>query len=260
MKIYSEYAPNISGKGKFLSRLFPELRKLGAEILSTPDGADVKLALTRIRTTHKQDLPTVLRMDGIHLVDNKKNRWNNKRVKKSIKKADYVVYQSRFAKRMIEGILKVKPKGDCVIYNGAKKPDYPVSTGLPIDVIMVARWANRRHKRLKEMLNIAEALPNLKWAWDSAVFTTPCSCGPRKMILSDPYFLASFLSHSPKTINFTPEEGRYFAKSRTICLRRFCGIHFLVDITAVPSMRLFWEEPKISSPLNITASLGFFPR
>jgi len=169
MKIFSEYKPNESGKGKFLSRLFPELRKLGCDVVFHPDGADAKLALTRVRMDHTKHLPCVLRVDGIHLVDNKKNNWNNKRVRSSIKKVDHVIYQSQFAKRMVNGILKVNP-ASTVIYNGADPDQYKTNyitnpEDTPgVDVIMVARWADRRHKRLKEMLQIAEALPQFKFA------------------------------------------------------------------------------------------------
>lgn len=162
MRIYSEYQPNESGKGKFLGRLFPELEKLGAKIQFHPEKCDVRLALTRIRTKVK-GVPTVLRLDGIHLVDNKKNRWNNERVKKSIKKADAVIYQSQFSKRMIEPILKVKPKAAYVIHNGASPAEFPVFEDKRWDVCMVARWANRKHKRLREMLEVAKLRPDLKF-------------------------------------------------------------------------------------------------
>lgn len=163
MKIFFEYEPNESGKGKMLGRLIPELENLGAKISFTPEGCDVKLALTRIRKKHKEKMPVVLRMDGIHLEDTEKNRWNNKRVRKSIKKADTVIYQSKFAKKVIEEKLKVNPKSQYVIYNGANPKDYKPQQLKMCDVIMVARWANRKQKKLKWMLEIAQRMPHLRF-------------------------------------------------------------------------------------------------
>jgi len=158
MKLFLEYDPkNKSGKGKFLSRLTPELVKLGVRVQYKPKGADITLGITRFRgeVTKKK----VLRIDGIHFIDSKKHKWNNRRIRKAIKSADAVIYQSKWGKFMINNMLKVDPKCYC-IYNGANPDDYkdPIKSGYPKNVLMASKWKasdDRRQKRLEDMYKIA---------------------------------------------------------------------------------------------------------
>lgn len=159
MKLYIQYEKgNQSGKGKFLDRLIPELEELGVTCQYEKEGADIALGLTRWR--EKTKMPKVLRVDGIHLINDKKHLWNNNRIRKSIKKADAVIYQSEWGRFMIESIFNFKNVCSYVIHNGAhpRKYELPIASPYPKNVIMSAKWAardDRRQKRLKDMVEIS---------------------------------------------------------------------------------------------------------
>jgi len=160
MKLFIDYELNASGKGKFLKRLIPALEKLGVESSFKNKGCDVALGIARWR--NKPDLPRVLRVDGIYLDgDDKRDRWINKEIAKSIKKSDAVIFQSEFAKKMITERLNPRIKKAYVIYNGANPQDYevePIDTGFEHNVIASAKWCNRhglrKSKGLKETIKI----------------------------------------------------------------------------------------------------------
>jgi len=159
MKVHCQYEPNQSGKGKFLGRLIPALKRIGVTVVFDPKGADLTLSFTRFRQK-TSDMPKVLRIDGVHLVDTKRTDWSNKRIMKSVKKADAVIWQSQISKDFGRGILGVAPK-DYIIFNGADPKEFdvePVSSGYPNNVILSAKWSardDRRLKRLKPMHEIA---------------------------------------------------------------------------------------------------------
>ena len=165
MKIFIEYSlSDDSGKGKFIQRLTKQWDKTGIKYSDKPAGCDCRLTLTRYRT--KSKLPTVIRIDGAHneiqsLKGKDKNRlrnsmkWKNELTAKSINKSKAVIWQSDFCRRMGHAVFKVKPKREYVIFNGDDPTDYlPWTPGK--NVIMSAHWKNRPHKRLKEMLEVAE--------------------------------------------------------------------------------------------------------
>ena len=169
MKLYIEYSPNESGKGKFISRLVPELEKLGVKVSYKPEGCDISLCLTRFRTKFKG--PRVLRVDGIHLVQSKKTIWNNERVKKCINKADAVIWQSDFCRNTAKRVLGVKPKKEYRIYNGASPDEFFKHTNHYYPTVLIfGNFADRKHKRLKEMLELAERInsSNKKLCWEVA--------------------------------------------------------------------------------------------
>ena len=157
LKLYIEHGMDNSGKGKFLQRLVPELEKLGVKCSYTDTNADVCLCLTRFRTKFKG--PRILRVDGVLFTDDKRSIWNNGRVKSCIKKADAVIWQSPWCQKMGHGILRVKPKKEYVIMNGAREINEiktGIFSGVPgfRHVIAIANWGERTHKRLKEMCEI----------------------------------------------------------------------------------------------------------
>ncbi len=159
MRVHIDYDPkNRSGKGSFLARLTPELEERGVKIQYTHKKADITLGVTKWRGDYAKK--KVLRIDGIHLINDKKHLWNNKGIKKAIKKADAVIYQSHWAQTMIDKIFDIKPKS-YVVYNGADPADYtnPIESPYPKNVIMSAKWKasdDRRQKRLPEMYEIAK--------------------------------------------------------------------------------------------------------
>lgn len=149
MKLFIDYDINNSGKGKFLQRLIPALDKIGVE--SSFKNKDCGVALGISRWRNKPDLPRALRVDGIYLDgDDKRDRWVNEEIAKSIKKSDAVIFQSEFAKKMVTKHLNPKIKKDYVIYNGANPEDYEVEkidTGFETNVISSAKWCNRHGLR-----------------------------------------------------------------------------------------------------------------
>lgn len=168
MKVFLQYQPNETGKGKFLSRLIPELAALGVECQYERKGADVTLSLTRFRKD-SGDMPKVLRVDGIHLVRSKEALWRNKLVSESVKMADVVIWQSEFCRRVGGGILKQHPRRNYVIHNAAPQPDvyfqlegYTCLHGSAQKVVaLAAKWdyadgKPRAHKRLHAQAEFAD--------------------------------------------------------------------------------------------------------
>ena len=164
MKIYIEYdLANESGKGKFLARLTKEWSRTGeVKYSSKPNGCDARLCLTRFRT--KSKLPTVLRIDGAHneAAKGKKKRrveaslrWKNKETGNSIKGSKAVIYQSDYCRKMGHAIFGAKAKREYVIFNGADPAEFKQREVGTKNVIMMAYWKNRPHKRLAEMVAVA---------------------------------------------------------------------------------------------------------
>lgn len=155
MKVYCEYEPNESGKGQFLGRLMRALPSV--KFTANWKNADVALGFTRWRTQFA-GLPLVLRIDGIYLQKHHQHEWNNKRIRKSIDKSDVVVFQSGFAKKMVEGMFG-NAKKSLVIFNGADAEDYdvpPAQSYFKKNIIMSSKWSardSRSHKRLDEALD-----------------------------------------------------------------------------------------------------------
>lgn len=161
MRLFVDYKYNQTGKGKFLLLLTRELAKQGVEIVASHRKADVALAVTTMNG--KYCCPVVLRVDGIRLKKRKSDIWYNKQVKNAIKKADAVIFQSEFARKYIRKKLKVTPRREAVVYNGAKASDFAVapmeSDGVKI-VLLCGHWGGgrpRKHKNLAAMLDIAAA-------------------------------------------------------------------------------------------------------
>lgn len=153
MKVFLDYKLNDTGKGKFLKRL---IDASDMKFSDKPKGCDVALGVSHWRT--KTNLPKVLRLDGIRIGKEKKDFWYNKKLKKSIKESDQIIYQSEFAQNYITSRLKVK-KG-VVIHNGVSPKEFKVYKRKNyLSIILVGNWGYkkpRKHKRLKEMLNFLE--------------------------------------------------------------------------------------------------------
>ena len=161
MKLFLDYELNNSGKGKFLRRLIPALKKIGVETYFREKGCDVALGISRWRT--KTKLPKVIRVDGIHLKENDKNNWKNERIRKGIKKSEAVIYQSEYARKQCEDFFQLKKKHTYVIFNGANPEDYDITMPgyTEYSVISSAKWCHRngyrKHKRLQTVIDVAKA-------------------------------------------------------------------------------------------------------
>lgn len=165
MRVFLQYRPNETGKGKFLGRLIPELAALGVECRYDRHGCDVTMSLTRYRLDSGK-LPRVLRVDGIHLVDSREARWRNRVVKESVERSDVVVWQSDFCKRIGIGVLGRQPRRDYVIRNAApavlseyQAQCYALYHGPAQKVVaLCAKWdyADRKPRRQKRLHAQAE--------------------------------------------------------------------------------------------------------
>jgi glycosyltransferase involved in cell wall biosynthesis len=156
MNLYIDYKPDYSGKGKFLLRLIDALGDRGVK-LSSEKSADVELGI--VYWKHMLNVPRVLRIDGVHIMESPKLESSNKNIRSSIKHSDAVIFQSQFSKRIATTVLGIEPKRSFVIYNGDTKDRFNVTqieSPYPNNVIMVAHWGkDRPAKRLVPMLRIA---------------------------------------------------------------------------------------------------------
>jgi glycosyltransferase involved in cell wall biosynthesis len=164
VRVWIQYEKNSTGKSKFIQRLIPALEDLGVKI--TSKSPDLTLGLQYWKQKPKGR--TVIRVDGVHIEKDKKYDWRRHLIKKAIKKSDATIFQSRFAQRMLKGILKVKPKKEFVILNGANPKDYeniePAKSPFAKNVIISGRYASakvRPHKRMKDMVRIAKRYTEL---------------------------------------------------------------------------------------------------
>lgn len=164
MKLFLDYKLNDSGKGKFLCRLIPALQEVGVVTSFSHCKCDIALGVSWWRT--KVQMPRVLRVDGIHFIENDKTNWKNDRIRKAIKRSTAVIYQSEYAKKEVIKKFKLKNKKCFVIFNGANPADYEkisMARVLNRDVVRIissAKWCYRngyrKHKRLKTIIQAAK--------------------------------------------------------------------------------------------------------
>ena len=168
VKLYIDHDQDTSGKGKFLSRIAPHLEKNGVKLVDYKQ-ADVVLGINKYRKGVSKDKrraikdkkKRVLRLDGIHLLNTRRNKWANRVIKQDIERSDATIWQSEFCKRVGGGILGYG-KNPHVIWNGANTEFEVKTIGLshPKNVMLAARWYSgsaRKNKRLKEMVAFAES-------------------------------------------------------------------------------------------------------
>lgn len=76
--------------------------------------------------------------DTIH---QKKRHGFNLKIAKLVKRADFVIYQSKFAKKMVESILRVKAKKSTIICNGVKSCLPTSGDRDPLLFVASANWS-----------------------------------------------------------------------------------------------------------------------
>lgn len=145
-----------TGKGFFAHRLAKAMRNLGITFIDNPKVShDIDLAISfkHLRTGGKK---YILRLDGLYY-DTKKDP-RNKPIARSFKRADGIVYQSNFSRKLVKvymGYLGVKASGThTVIHNGADVKWYDnikaATKPHKYQALAANRW--RPHKRLKETI------------------------------------------------------------------------------------------------------------
>lgn len=115
VKLDRRYKESASGPNMFMSRLVRVLEKdYKIEFVSKKSHIDMGVIFL---PESKPGAKRVVRVDGCYY--NKATGTNmNKYISKAIRKADGVIYQSEFSKKLCDKLLKCKPKKYSVIYNG----------------------------------------------------------------------------------------------------------------------------------------------
>jgi len=141
-----------TGKGFFFERLAAALRNIGVQIVSNLNHAhDISLQIARLKKTNTKRY--VLRLDGVWHNTAMDYIAENKPIKEALSRADGVVYQSFFSKKICDAYLKTSVEKSVVIPNGMcldstfdkreKKHKFVFVTA--------ARW--RPQKRLSDIIN-----------------------------------------------------------------------------------------------------------
>ena len=113
-----------TGKGKFAIRLADALMKMGVEITSDiNEKSDIALHFGKMLCTSNAT-KQIVRMGPAHVDTNQDYKKLNKRKAEAIRKADGVVYQSQFSKRMCDKFLGEAKCPTAVIFNGADPEFY----------------------------------------------------------------------------------------------------------------------------------------
>ena len=143
-----------TGKGKFISRLMPELEKLGVKCVNDMSDVDIDMQLGKYVYEPKNCKKSVVRFGAAHIGSNEDYKRLNKRKTEAMKKADGVIYQSDFSRKMCNKFIG-KPSGkQAIIFNGANPEDYNVkpfeSTHKKNFIASTRAWLPR--KRLKDIV------------------------------------------------------------------------------------------------------------
>jgi glycosyltransferase involved in cell wall biosynthesis len=153
---HKNYDCTDTGKGFFLKRLSNALIKLGVDVVTDPNkDVDIDLQTGKYHYDPINATKSILRLGAVHLDKNQDWKALNKLKRRSMKKADGVVYQSRFSKKCCKKFIG-KPKGkEATIFNGAD-PDYyfglkKYHSAYRFNFVSVTRnW--KRFKRLKDII------------------------------------------------------------------------------------------------------------
>lgn len=133
------------GSDNFLRRLTLELEKLGVRLVGSNDRSDINI-ITVSGSLKKRSF-NVVRIDGVYY-DVSRIRQNES-IKRSITRADAVIFQSNWSKVFATRMLRIVPKISKVIYNGADPSEFDIpkiETGFKKTFVACAHW--RPNKRL----------------------------------------------------------------------------------------------------------------
>ena len=139
-----------TGKGFFLNRLHEAFRHIGVSVVTDPRKShDIYLAFNSFKFITKK--PKILRLNGCYHNTRMKGMLSaNAEIRSQVKRADGVVYQSEFCRKMHEKYIGLHDN-HTVIFNGA--PIMKPEKTMPY-VLVAARM--RPHKRLDEARVAAE--------------------------------------------------------------------------------------------------------
>jgi glycosyltransferase involved in cell wall biosynthesis len=149
MKIFNEH----TSRHIVVNRMEPHFNSKGYFISDNPKSCDVQLSLVRIEKNN--NLPTVLRIDGIYYDLDTDYKKRNLALSTSNSVADAVIYQSDYSEKLCQRFLNPRKTGAIfkVVYNGTD-PNWcgERKSHAGINVVVISKW--RRLKRLKEIIDL----------------------------------------------------------------------------------------------------------
>lgn len=138
----------VRGIQKFGSILLEELcTKYGVKVVDSKSRSDIHLNI--IQGHRKLGAKNILRLDGVYYDVGRLKL--NRSITRTISQTDGVIYQSKWAKAFVEGMLSVKPKRSVVIHNGADTRRFKsqIINKFGFDEIVTCCAAWRVNKRLE---------------------------------------------------------------------------------------------------------------
>jgi len=116
LRIYIQPGKYVAGPHVFRNRLVRAISKYSKSVVVSDLSEKFDIEIGFIKFSKKHKCPTLLRLDGCYY---DKNRLKlNDGLKKSINKANGVICQSYFSKKMCEAIMNVNLKKADIVYNG----------------------------------------------------------------------------------------------------------------------------------------------
>jgi len=135
-----------SGKSKFLIRLAKEMRNRGIKVDNKKPDVYVYMAGHKVSSKSKIN---VLRLDGLIMNTRWDHKAKNRKIFKSIKQSDAIVYQGDFCKDSYVNFLGVSNKKNKIIPNGASPEEF-LHRNPKKYFLANCKW--RPHKRLKDIV------------------------------------------------------------------------------------------------------------
>ena len=157
-KIFIQIEKLKGGPAIFRNRLISALNRY--EDIQVVNNINDKfdIGLEFIRKNHKYKKPYILRASSCYYF-NKYKPWNNKPIARSIKNSRHVIFQSKFAHKLCNRVLRLESRGlinnGYSIINNGIDLDYIKSIDIYRDIepgsfVACARWDS--NKRIKSML------------------------------------------------------------------------------------------------------------
>lgn len=136
-----------TGKGFFVDRLIPELKKLGVDVCNdTSAKGDIALHIGRVHYK-SQCKKNIIRVGPASVETNKNYKAINKAKSESVNKCDAVIYQSKYSKKAYHHFVCKPNIPETIIYNGAKQSYIEPETYNKTFLMCTRRWWPQ--KRLK---------------------------------------------------------------------------------------------------------------
>lgn len=163
-----------SGPNQFGIKLGLGLEKCGFEIKTNNISNDSDINLVLIETDNVPEnlmKPLVLRLDGIWFANQQEFVEKNVLIRKTYERADGIIFQSEFDKKMIEKHFGIRDVPKKVIYNGSFarrfdrkkiKIEWLENIKEDFDTVFIcaADWKDRPHKRLNENIRFVSEFAN----------------------------------------------------------------------------------------------------